>query len=471
MKGAGLDLLSTASEFLLICLVLFLVAALISPRLTWALRKPFLVTNHLQWVLTFPFRSWFQNPKSNWPRWFYLAAFPLVLVYSLLIYVLLIPVRLVNAVYFDLALFWSVSLRDGVADLLFPEYRFRDAREWLYKWFSRFPSRLWRFLVRYTRVIFQGISMTIFDLVWPTLTLFHGTGREAAEKIARTGRWHAGGGDYAGTGIYFGLIPDVAEHYARHNSDPIVIVARVNLTPCRPIATLTSELRHMIGGSRGDAISCGLGSPWAALEHWRKDGPWYEFCLVQRSKFKLVAPWRIRPICIAGPVFPERVPGGLVPWPKTHRSWRVAGVTGLIFLVFASAGGYGWSSLITHQEAGTAVGSWVSFVPDRKDRVVDDYRQVSVRMQACDGALVTRLQNSEDACVVPLSGSALRFRSEPGFGEESVIGFLESGQRLDILEGPVCEDGYFWWRLSTSEGETGWAAEGDDRQYFLEECR
>ncbi len=467
MKGAGLDLLSTASEILLTGLVLFLVAALISPRLTWALRKPFLITNHLQWVLTFPFRPWFQNPKSNWPRRFYLAAFPLILLYNLLIYILLIPIRLVNAVYFDLALFWSVSLRDGVADLLFPEYRFRDTREFIYKWFSRFPSRLWKFLVRYTRVIFQGIAMTIFDLVWPTLTLFHGTGREAAEKIARTGRWHAGGGDYAGTGIYFGLVPDVAEHYARHNSDPIVIVARVNLTPCRPIATLTNELRRLIGGSGGDALSCGLGSPWAALEHFRKDGSWYEFCLVQRSKFKLVSPWRIRPICIAGPVFPERVPGGLVPWPKTRRSWRLAGMTGIIFLVFASTSGYEWSKLQTQLESSTVVGSWLS----KDGQVVNANQQVNTGMKGCDGVLVSRLQNGEDACVVPLNGSALRFRSEPGFGEESVIGFLHSGQRLDVLEGPACVDGYLWWKLSTSEGVSGWAAEGDDRQYFLEECR
>lgn len=468
-----MDLANAVKDFLLSGLIVFLVAALISPRFTWALRKPFLASNRLQWLLTFPLRRLLQDARSNWPRRIYLAAFPLILVYSLLIYILLLPVRVVNAVYFDLALFWSVSLRDGLADLLLPGYRYQDTRERIHKWITRFPSRLWRFFARYARVIFQGVAMTVFDLVWPTLTLFHGTGRSAAEKIARTGRWHAGGGDYAGTGIYFGLVPQIAEHYARHNSDPIVIVARVNLTPCRPIATLPSELRRMIGGSRGDAISRGLGSPWVSLEHWREDGQWYEFCLVQRSKFRLVAPWRIRPICIAGPAYPERVPGGLVPWPKTRRSWRVAGATALLFLAFTSAGIAGWKSLPEGLDTGALFSRMTTADPAASVFSIGLARGdqgTPADPDTCASAKDSRLQVGSDACVSDLAGSSLRLRTEPGIREDTVIDVLQSGQRLNILEGPVCAHGYTWWKLRTSEGQTGWAAEGDDRDYYLENC-
>jgi TolB protein len=41
------------------------------------------------------------------------------------------------------------------------------------------------------------------------------------------------------------------------------------------------------------------------------------------------------------------------------------------------------------------------------------------------------------------------------------------GQVFDVLEGPVCADGYAWWKIDL-EGLVGWAVEGQPREYWLE---
>ena len=79
------------------------------------------------------------------------------------------------------------------------------------QWVLFFPLRVLRLVFRYPLAILQGVAMTCFDLVWPTLTLAHGTDQSAANAIAQSGQWVAGMGDWVGTGIYFGLSTKTAQ--------------------------------------------------------------------------------------------------------------------------------------------------------------------------------------------------------------------------------------------------------------------
>ena len=59
-----------------------------------------------------------------------------------------------------------------------------------------------------------------------------------------------------------------------------------------------------------------------------------------------------------------------------------------------------------------------------------------------------------------------RVRSEP-VRAENVIGEVYAGTILKVLEGPVCASGLVFWKVE-SDSITGWTAEGDGTEYYLE---
>jgi hypothetical protein len=59
-------------------------------------------------------------------------------------------------------------------------------------------------------------------------------------------------------------------------------------------------------------------------------------------------------------------------------------------------------------------------------------------------------------------------RDRPGLNASgsNVIGQLTEGAIFTTLDGPVCRDGYNWWRV-TAGGQTGWTAEGEGSIYWI----
>jgi hypothetical protein len=58
-------------------------------------------------------------------------------------------------------------------------------------------------------------------------------------------------------------------------------------------------------------------------------------------------------------------------------------------------------------------------------------------------------------------------RTQPNT-DGAVLGFIQPGEEIDILEGPICSNQWIWWRVrSLTSGLTGWTAEGDDSGYWL----
>ena len=292
------------------------------PDVVWWMREPFLTLNRIQWFLSFPARRFIRNVDAPWVPYLFWLSFPILLVYRVIAYILLIPFRFINAVYFDVLLFLSVSFRDEVM------YLFHGNGTILHR-ILLFP---YHFVVRNGYRILQSVFMVVFDIAWPTLTMFHGTGEQEASEIASTGKWRAGTGDWFGTGIYFGISTHTARHYARSENGTPYILARVTLFPCRPVATLPQRLRSKIGRGKGDEISRGVGFPWASLEHWRDDHQWYEYCVIYKEKFREQVPWRIRPICIIRDGKPAILPGGVTVWPKLN-DYKGIGVLGVTILL------------------------------------------------------------------------------------------------------------------------------------------
>jgi hypothetical protein len=79
----------------------------------------------------------------------------------------------------------------------------------------------------------------------------------------------------------------------------------------------------------------------------------------------------------------------------------------------------------------------------------------------------TRLQIGASAIVSP--GDPNRVRSEPKKGD-NLIGTLNPGVIVKILEGPVCADGLVYWKVESTliPGSVGWTAEGDGKEYWME---
>lgn len=82
----------------------------------------------------------------------------------------------------------------------------------------------------------------------------------------------------------------------------------------------------------------------------------------------------------------------------------------------------------------------------------------------CPDTLPPRLTLFESGRVTP--GSANTLRVNPTTSAER-IGRMTAGTIFSILDGPVCAEGYVWWRASV-DGMRGWTVEAVDDSYALE---
>ncbi len=90
--------------------------------------------------------------------------------------------------------------------------------------------------------------------------------------------------------------------------------------------------------------------------------------------------------------------------------------------------------------------------------------------EACVGAPPTRMWISGYAYVNLEPPIPNRIRSGPGTAYD-IIGTIDPGKVMLVLDGPRCQDGWAWWQVRNIEsGLTGWTAEGDIESYWLVPC-
>lgn len=81
----------------------------------------------------------------------------------------------------------------------------------------------------------------------------------------------------------------------------------------------------------------------------------------------------------------------------------------------------------------------------------------------CPGAPTPQLVVGQQGQVAP--GSANNMRDQPNTGGGRV-GAIEPGEIFTVLEGPVCADGFNWWRVDYN-GVVGWTVEGQGEDYWV----
>lgn len=84
----------------------------------------------------------------------------------------------------------------------------------------------------------------------------------------------------------------------------------------------------------------------------------------------------------------------------------------------------------------------------------------------CPGAPRTRLIVNERGWVLDDDPRPINLRVAPGLDNRSLqqIGI---GEVFYVLEGPVCQDNFAWYKIRY-QGSEGWIAEGDFSSYYVE---
>lgn len=85
--------------------------------------------------------------------------------------------------------------------------------------------------------------------------------------------------------------------------------------------------------------------------------------------------------------------------------------------------------------------------------------------QPCPDGPQSRLKVGDLAYVTKDPPIPNRVRKEPN-READIIGHINPGASMEILEGPACSDGWVWWHIKNAD-LNGWTAEGDQETYWL----
>lgn len=238
-------------------------------------------------------------------------------------YILLLPVRLVNAIFFNLILHVGFEMFNYLMEVFFPtdwDEGYYSTKEWI----LYLPIRILKYPVYHgSLTVIESIIWTVADCIFPALTLYHGTDPEAAENIVahpdrggwhgtNSGLWIVGGGNYAGNGIYFAPARSTAEHYSCGS----LIVCRVTLGRTLDLGIAPRRVYEACGYP--DALEVtrwGLNHDYVTGEWWRGDARWWEYCMYDwQNRYNFS--WRIRPLYVmnlSNRVI-QRIPGGMSHW-------------------------------------------------------------------------------------------------------------------------------------------------------------
>lgn len=93
--------------------------------------------------------------------------------------------------------------------------------------------------------------------------------------------------------------------------------------------------------------------------------------------------------------------------------------------------------------------------------------QISGEWEPCPNSYVSRLHVGDKAHVSYEPPLPNRVRSQPNTNS-AVLGRIQPGETVNILQGPKCGQGWVWWKIqSISTGMKGWTSEGDNNDYWL----
>lgn len=307
--------------------------------------KPFFWINKFVWIINNPLRWYWKNPEKGSSRGFFvvISLTGISILWWIISYIITTPLRIILAIYYNIILFLSVSITDNIEEFVNPKIgklKYKKGIAYLFHYLITLPFRFIKFLFHSFFYLLDSFLMAGVSIVFPTLTMFHGTKfKQAGSKITQTGNWLVGAGNYTGTGIYFGIEEETAKHYAPKGPDSSIIIARVSLSLCKTIATLKKEERQLLGED-GEQLAINVKGLYASVEHWRagffKDSGWWEYCILKPKKMgQYINSWRLRPVAIIKDGSIVRIYGGFSHYCK-HPPSIIAGIVSwyIIAIIF-----------------------------------------------------------------------------------------------------------------------------------------
>lgn len=270
---------------------------------------PIWFLNRLQHILTEPWRYIF---KSNWlSEDSREVVRPLLFGVQIVLYVVTTPLRLVNAVNYNVFVYGITELYDLLFEVLQPS-QWKEGRGNWWKWLYMFPWRLLRYpIFDGALVLVEGMIWTVIDIFIPAVTLYHGTDLTAGQAIARKlgTRWTDGTfmssrGGWGGYGVYFGSRRATAKGYAHDSyrlsdNNPVMIVCRVSLGTILNYSLAPDYVYRNTGqfGNTAELNKYAGKHGYTTGEWWNARAGYWEFCLFDWQN-RYNHPWRIRPIYV-----------------------------------------------------------------------------------------------------------------------------------------------------------------------------
>ncbi|MBN1565214.1 MAG: PD40 domain-containing protein, partial [Anaerolineae bacterium] len=85
----------------------------------------------------------------------------------------------------------------------------------------------------------------------------------------------------------------------------------------------------------------------------------------------------------------------------------------------------------------------------------------------CGTAPTPRLTVGQSARVVVTDGTGNNLRTSPNTSA-TIAGVLADGEVFSVIGGPQCVANYWWWEVRRWDGMSGWTAEGEPGDYWVE---
>ena len=283
-------------------------------RLTTA---PLFYTNRWQHILSEP---WRYILKTDWPAEDIKPALRIILqIVQIALYVAITPLRLFNAIAYNLVVHVMMVLYDLFIEVFKPS-SWDEEGEGFFGTIIMFFWRLLKYPIFHGAIaVIEGFIWTVIDILIPAVTLYHGTDLTAAQAIVccpnrnrhlrysstRThGTFAASRDGWGGNGVYFASKRTVAMGYALDDyrlgdNNPCMIVCRVSLGSILNYALSPHNVFRQggDGGNHNVMNDFALKHHYVTGEWWNYRHSYWEYCLYDWGN-RYDHPWRIRPIYV-----------------------------------------------------------------------------------------------------------------------------------------------------------------------------
>lgn len=276
----------------------------------WAITFPSWICNRLQFILTGPWRYIFKYTSIADSNREVLRPFLYFL--QILLYIATTPLRLLNAVYYNIFVYGITELYDLTCEVFIPTNR-SEGKGDILKWILWFPIRLVRYpLFHGSLALIEGAVWTVIDIFIPTITMYHGTNLEAANAILGSSsrnknlgnQWLSGtfkasdsNNAWGGMGVYFAPSRRVARDYSYRARGTVFIACRVSLGKILNYSLAPRYVEINTGGHGNPSVlnRYAESNHYDTAEWW--NGGYWEYCMFDwQNRYNY--PWRIRPIYV-----------------------------------------------------------------------------------------------------------------------------------------------------------------------------